>query len=286
MSRKTSRLRQWLVPRPPHPGKLQRQGKAVIKRGYTALKFDPFGDNWRTLSPPEFDLSLEIICAVREAVGEEVDVLIEGHRRFNLSTALQFAHAMHRFRPAWFEEPLDHSNISAMAELARRSPVPIATGESFSNKHQFAELLKHDVIDIWQPEPLNLGGLFATRKVADFVDAHYGVVAPHSAQGPICSAACAQLSASLPNFFIQEIFDDFNEPWEQLLVDHPVQVVEGLIQVSNRPGLGIELNQEEIERHPYHPENALPLFKRGWERRGRTAVLSTDDGASAKRYDG
>jgi galactonate dehydratase len=188
MSRKTSRLRQWLVPRPPHPGKLQRQGKAVIKRGYTALKFDPFGDNWRTLSPPEFDLSLEIICAVREAVGEEVDVLIEGHRRFNLSTALQFAHAMHRFRPAWFEEPLDHSNISAMAELARRSPVPIATGESFSNEHQFAELLKHDVIDIWQPEPLNLGGLFATRKVPDFVDAHYGVVAPHSAQGPVCSA--------------------------------------------------------------------------------------------------
>lgn len=239
----------------------------VIEKGYTALKFDPFGGNWRTLSPTEFDLSMAIICAVREAVGESVDLLIEGHRRFNAATALQIAGAMSRYRPTWFEEPLDHSNISVMADLARRSPVPIATGESFSNKQQFAELLKHDVVDIWQPEPLNLGGLYATRKIADFIDAHYGVVAPHSAQGPVCSVACMHLSASLPNFFLQEIFDDFNEPWEKLLVDHPVEVVDGHIEITDRSGLGIELNMEEIQSHPYHPENALPLFKSGWELR-------------------
>jgi galactonate dehydratase len=239
----------------------------VVQRGYTALKFDPFGDNWRTLSPSEFDLSMEIICAVREAVGDTVDVLIEGHRRFNAATALQIATYMARYRPTWFEEPLDHSNISAMAELARRSPVPIATGESFSNKQQFAELLKHDAIDIWQPEPLNLGGLYATRKVADFIDAHYGVVAPHSAQGPVCSVACMQLSASLPNFFLQEIFDDFNEPWEKLIIDHPVEVVNGYITITDKPGLGIELKMEEMRQHPYHPENALPLFRTGWELR-------------------
>jgi galactonate dehydratase len=185
----------------------------VVNRGYTALKFDPFGDNWRTLSPTEMALSMDIIAAVREKVGDRTDVLIEGHRRFNAATALQIAQAMSQYRPTWFEEPLDHSNISAMAELARRSPVPIATGESFSNKQQFAELLKYDVVDMWQPEPLNLGGLFAARKIADFVDAHYGMVAPHSAQGPVCSAACVQLSACTPNFFLQEIFDDFNVPW-------------------------------------------------------------------------
>ena len=252
---------------PRSPESMAEKAIKVVQRGYTALKFDPFGDSWRTLPPREFDLSLEIIRAVREAVGDSVDILIEGHRRFNSSTALQIATAMSQYRPTWFEEPLDHSNISAMAELARRSPVPIATGESFSNKQQFAELLRHDVIDIWQPEPLNLGGLYATRKVADYIDAHYGVVAPHSAQGPVCSVACMQLSASLPNFFLQEIFDDFNEPWEKLLVDHPVEVVDGYIQISDRPGLGIELNMEEIKRHPYHPENALPLFKSGWELR-------------------
>jgi galactonate dehydratase len=240
---------------------------AVVQRGYTALKFDPFGHNWRMLTPYEFDFSLDLIAAVRQAVGAKVDILIEGHRRFNVTTALRIAEAMQIFRPTWFEEPLDHYNITATAELARRSPVPIATGESFTNKQQFAELARHGVVDIWQPEPLNLGGLYATRKVADLVDAHYGVVAPHSAQGPICSAACVQLSASLPNFFLQEIFDDFNDPWEKLLVTNPVEVVDGYIQVSDRPGLGLELNEDQLGRYPYHPENALPLFRPGWEKR-------------------
>jgi galactonate dehydratase len=252
---------------PRTPESFAAKATEVVRQGYTALKFDPFGANWRTLSPSELDLSMEIIRAVREVVGDGTDILIEGHRRFNIATALQIAEAMLVFKPTWFEEPLDHSNISAMADLARRSPVPIATGESFSNKHQFAELLKHNVIDIWQPEPLSLGGLFATRKVADFVDAHYGMIAPHSAQGPICSAACVQLSASLPNFFLQEFFDDFNEPWEKFIVDHPIEVLNGYIEVPDRPGLGIELNLEEIVRHPYQPENALPLFKPGWELR-------------------
>jgi galactonate dehydratase len=176
------------------------------------LKFDPFGDNWRMLTRYEFDLSIDIIRAVRQAVGDAVDLLIEGHCRFNPATAIQLAEAMAPFRPAWFEEPVHHAHIPALIEVARRSPVPIATGENLSSKQQFSELLKHDVVNILQPEPLNLGGLFATRKIADLVDAHYGVVAPHSAQGPVCSAACVQLNASLPNFFIHEIFDEFNEP--------------------------------------------------------------------------
>jgi galactonate dehydratase len=71
----------------------------------------------------------------------------------------------------------------------------------------------------------------------------------------------------MPNFFLQEIFDDFNEPWEKLLVDHPVEVVDGYIEIPDRPGLGIDLNLEEIKRHPYQLGNALPLFKQGWELR-------------------
>jgi galactonate dehydratase len=152
-------------------------------------------------------------------------------------------------------------------EVARRSPVPIATGESLSNKQQFAELVKHDAVSIYQPEPLNLGGIFAARKIADMVDAHYGMIAPHSAQGPVCSAACAQLNASIPNFYVHEIFDEFNEPWEKEIVTGGVEVVNGYIEISNRPGLGIDLNIEEILRHPYQQENALPLFRQGWEMR-------------------
>ncbi len=118
----------------------------------------------------EFDLSLDIISAVRDAVGPKVDLLIEGHCRFNPATAIEFAMAMHHLRPTWFEEPVPHTNVGAMVEVARRSPVPIATGESLSSKQQFADLLQHNAISILQPEPLNLGGLFATRKIADMVD--------------------------------------------------------------------------------------------------------------------
>lgn len=254
---------------PRTPESFAEKAKAVAQRGYTALKFDPFGSAWRMMARNDFDLSIDIVRAVRDAVGDNVDLLIEGHSRFNVATALDLAREMEPFRPAWFEEPVPHTNINAMVEVARRSPVPIATGESFSNKQQFADLLQHDAVSIYQPEPLNLGGLFATRKIADMVDAHYGVIAPHSAQGPVCSAACAQLNASLPNFFIHEIFDEFNEPWEKQIVTNPIEVIDGYIHVSEAPGLGTDLNLEEIARHPYQQENSLPLFKPGWERRSR-----------------
>ena len=254
---------------PRTPESFAEKAKIVAGRGYTALKFDPFGNNWRMLPRYEFDLSLDIITAVRDAVGAKVDLLIEGHCRFNVATAVEFSMAMHHLRPAWFEEPVPHTNTMAMVEVARRSPVPIATGESLSSKQQFADLLQHNAVSILQPEPLNLGGLFATRKIADMVDAHYGVIAPHSAQGPICSAACVQLNASLPNFFIHEIFDEFNEPWEKHIVTNPVEVVDGYIHVPETPGLGTDLNLEEIAKHPYQQENSLPLFKPGWEKRSR-----------------
>jgi galactonate dehydratase len=245
------------------------KAKIVAGRGYTALKFDPFGSAWRMVSRADFDLAIDIIAAVRDAVGTQVDLLIEGHCRFNVATAVQFSQAIAPFRPAWFEEPVHHANIGAMVEVARRSPVPIATGESLSNKQQFAELLSHNVVSILQPEPLSLGGLFAARKIADMVDAHYGVIAPHSAQGPVCSAGCVQLNASIPNFFIHEIFDEFNEPWEADIVTNPVKVVDGYIEIPNRPGLGIDLNLEEIHKHPYQEGNHLPLFQAGWETRKR-----------------
>src|SRR5207245_1520393 len=251
------------------PESFAEKAKKVAARGYTALKFDPFGSAWRTLSRHDFDLSVDIIRAVRDVVGPSVDLLIEGHCRFNVATAIEFSEAIHQFRPAWFEEPVPHTNIAAMIEVARRSPVPVATGESLSSKQQFAELLKHEVVNIIQPEPLNLGGLLTARIVAGMADAHFAMVAPPSAQGPVCSAACVQRHASIPNFGIPYIFDQSTEPWEKKIVTNPLELVDGYIEVPERPGLGIDLNIEEIRKHPYRQENYLPLFKPGWEKRER-----------------
>ena len=155
-------------------------------------------------------------------------------------------------RPTWFEEPVPHTNIAAMVEVARHSRgadshrreslhQAAVRGACLSTKCQYHSARTFEC------------RRYSSRhaKIADMVDAHFGVIAPHSAQGPVCSAACAQLNAAIPNFFIHEIFDEFNEPWEKEIVTNPVHVVDGYIEISERPGLGIDLNIEEILKHPY-----------------------------------
>jgi galactonate dehydratase len=249
------------------PESVAEQAKAVAARGYTAMKFDPFGASHRIMDPKDRDLSIAIIEAVRDAVGPDVDLFIEGHCRFTVSEALLIAERIAPFKPGWFEEPVQHMNIDAVVEVARNSPVPVATGESFSSVHQFAELLSHNAVHIVQPEPLNLGGLWNARKVIGMADGFYAQSAPHQAQGPVATAITIHLNASSPNAYVAELFDEFNVEWESELVDHPAQVVDGYLQISDRPGLGIDLNLDVAAKHPYNELNFLPLFDEGWERR-------------------
>ena len=256
------------------PEAFAERARDVVARGYTALKFDPFGAAYRVQDPVEEDLSIDIVAAVREAVGPSVDLMIEGHDRFSVSTALRIADRLAPHRPAWFEEPVPHQNIGAMVEVARRSPVPVATGESFTSLQQFAELLRHDAVHILQPEPLYLGGLWRTRQVAAMVDAHYGVVAPHNAQGPVCAAVSAQLGACIPNFYVQESFDEFNVSWTRQIVNRPIVPVDGYVEVPMAPGLGIDLDWERLAAYPYERAHWLRLFEPGWERRSESAGTS------------
>jgi galactonate dehydratase len=247
--------------------------RKAIRLGYTALKFDPFGAGWRTLSMQEEDLSIHIVAAVRDAVGPEVDLAIEAHSRFSVSNAVRIGKRLEAYRPAWFEEPVPHGNIQAIVEVARHLEVPIATGESFSSKHQLAELLRTNEIDIINFEPLHMGGILGSRKVADMVDAHYGLVIPHAAQGPICTMACVQIDTATPNAWLQEVFEDFNEPWEKLLVTNYPAVVDGYIDPPTGPGLGMDLNLEEVRRHPYHEGLDISLFEDNWQfRRSGTNI--------------
>ncbi len=252
-------------PRTPHDFAIR--AKEVVARGYTALKFDPFGAAWRVMDPADEALSLDIIAAVREAVGSGVDILIEGHSRFSASTAVRLAERMERYYPAWFEEPVHHKDVKGTAHVGRQSRVPIATGESLSSLEEVATLLDMGGVGIFQPEPLNLGGLFAARQACGMAEAHGLVVAPHQAQGPVCTAVCMHLSAACPNFYLQEIFDEYNVEWEGRIVTPAARVVDGYVEITDRPGLGIELNLEEIARHPYQESAYLPLFRPGWERR-------------------
>jgi galactonate dehydratase len=251
---------------PRTPESFHEKARAVVERGYTALKFDPFGAAWRTVESREFGLSLEIIAAVRNAVGPEVDIMVEGHNRFSAHAALQLAEAMAPYHPAWFETPIPPHLISSMVEVAKRSPVPIACGEDYYRLELFAELLKHDAVHIIQLEPQFLG-ITASKQVCGMAHAAGAVTAPHSAQGPICSVVCAHLNAATPNFYVHEIFDEFNEPCEERLLKPPLTVESGYLRPPDGPGLGVELDLDEAAKHPYRPGNWLPLFKQDWERR-------------------
>ena len=252
---------------PRTPESFAERAQLVMDKGYKALKFDPFGAAWRTMSPEDRHLSIDIVRAVREQVGPDVQIMIEGHCRFSVAEAVWVGDAIAEFEPTWFEEPTAHQNIASTVEVARKINVPVATGESYSSIHQHAELLSHNAVHIIQPEPGSMGGIWRTRQVCAMADAFYGVVAPHNAQGPISTATCIQISASCPNLLTQELFDEFNVSWEHELVTNPARVVDGRLQIPDGPGLGTDLNWHEFDKHPYQSTNFLPLFAVGWERR-------------------
>ena len=245
----------------------------VVKAGFKAMKFDPFGSAWRTQTRCEQEESIDIVAAVREAVGPDIDLMIEGHNRFAPSTAITIASRLAEYRPAWFEEPVAHQNVAAIVHVAKQSDVPIATGESLSSIQQFAELLSHAAVDILQPEPLSVGGLTRTKTIVGMADAHYGVVAPHNAQGPVCSMVSMHLGASTPNFYYQESFEVFNEPWtRQIVAAEPLTIADGQVQVSDATGLGIDLDWERLAAHPYMPTHVLRLYEDGWETGGSSPI--------------
>jgi galactonate dehydratase len=241
----------------------------VKAMGYTALKFDPFGTAYRFPDAAEEKRSLAIIRAVRQAVGDGVDLCIEGHDRFGISTAIRIGKQLEEFRPMWFETPVMSTDIQATVEVARAIPVPVATGERFGRLSQFMELLSHRVVDIVQPETLRIGGVAGARKAAAMAEAAEAFVALHQAQSPLNTAINAHIHVTLPNFLIQECFDDFLDPWSREIMHGVPRVKNGYLEASDSSGIGVELDESEMAKHPYGENNFLRLFEEGWEKRGR-----------------
>ncbi|NJM09051.1 hypothetical protein HC891_26925 [Candidatus Gracilibacteria bacterium] len=256
-----------LVPRPARAAQLLREGARCGSARLHRAEVRPLWRNLARHRPRRFCAGDRDHRRCARGRWPNVDILVEGHNRFSPHTALQFADAMASYQPTWFETPVPPQRISQMVEVAKRSPVPVACGEDYYSAQQFAELLSHDAVHIIQLEPQYLG-MTVSKQVCGMVNAHNGVTAPHSAQGPLCSLVCAHLNTATPNFFIHEIFDDFNDDWSRNILTKPINVENGYIELSDEyPGWGADLNYDEIAKHPYNPNNYLPLFRAGWERR-------------------
>ena len=252
---------------PREPAAFAEEAARVKAMGYTALKFDPFGSTYRFFDAGEEKKSLAIVAAVRKAVGEDVDLLIEAHDRFSVSTAIRVGQELEPYRPMWLETPVMSTDIPATLQVARSIRVPVATGERFHHLSQFLELLAGRAVDIVQPETLGIGGIGGARKAAALAEAAEAFVALHQAQSPYNTAINAHIHASIPNFLIQECFDDFLEPWVREIMQGVPQVKAGYLEPSDAPGIGVEFDEKAMARHPYGPNNFLRLFENGWEKR-------------------
>jgi len=244
-----------------------KRAKEVVDLGYTALKFDPFGKNYMRIDSNEERLSVNIIKAVREAVGIDVDILIECHDRFSVSTAVKLGKQVEDYAPMWVETPVLSSDIPATNEVARKLFIPVATGERFTTTRQFTELLQKKLIDIVQPEYLGLGGITPLLEVFHIAAGFGAGVAPHNAQSPLSTAVNVHVGISQSNTLIQEYFDEFHDERLKKVFSGAPKVKDGYIEPTETPGHGVTLNEKEAEKYPYGPQNFLRLFEEGWERR-------------------
>ncbi len=243
---------------PGSPEQNAKESTKVINMGYKALKFDPFGQkNFYTLSKEEFFLSENRIKAVREAVGENIEILIEGHAKFNVMTAVKISEMLKKYKPLFFEEPVSEENISELVNLRQHTNTSIATGERLYTKFPFAEIVEKNAADVLQPDIANAGGITELKKISIIAEPKHITIAPHNTCSPVGAIAEMHLSKSIPNFEIMEYHAEFYSPHYFKVFDGFPRQKEGYVTLSDKPGLGLELNEKEIKKHaPFNATNA------------------------------
>lgn len=241
----------------------------AVKKGFNALKLDPFGLSKDFLSEGELREAYEIVKAIRKRFGSELKIMIDVHCRFTPAEAIRVARQMQDLDLFWWEEPTTAERECLSNEVALQSPIRVATGEQFDKIGRFFTLAVGGGISIWQPEPMSLGGIKNTIAVAHVAEASGAWIAPHQSGGPVATAVCLQLAACVPNFLILEHFDAFNDPWTRDLVTwHPtIDPKNGHLSFPSAPGLGIDLNLDVVKQHPYDPAAYFDTSQEGWEKR-------------------
>jgi galactonate dehydratase len=238
----------------------------VVGHGYQALKLDPFGSGTLELDHAETMRSVSLIEAVRDAIGEEAELLVEMHGRFSPATAIRLAGLLEPFNPGWIEEPCPPENLKALSKVSAHTDLPIATGERIHDRIEFREIFELQAADIIQPDISHIGGILETRKLAATAETHYVMVAPHNVGGPVLTAANLHLAACTPNFKIQEHFNDFADAAIKAVAPGLPAVVDGYFALPQAPGLGVELDLDALAEFPRQQAN-FNLFKENWHLR-------------------
>lgn len=234
------------------PDEFAAKAKQAVSRGVTAMKWDPFGKNYLDISRKELSRAIDCVGAVRDAVGRDIDLLIEGHGRFNIPTAVNIARELEQFNPMFFEEPVPPDNLDALLEVKNRANIPISAGERLYTRWDYKPLFDKAAADYIQPDISHAGGIMELKKIAAEAECRYIPFAPHNPSGPVANAATLQLAACCPNFCILEIMYSDVE-WRSDVTNEALSYSDGYMEIPDKPGLGIEINEAECEKHPYMP---------------------------------
>lgn len=252
----------------PTPESWAERARQAVSRGFTAIKFDidniapeRFGDSYHVtpggwlqgqqfpVSNKELDLMVRLLGAVREAIGPEIDLAVDCHWNYNTRDAIKIANAFEPFRLSWLEDPTPPDNIEALKRVTDHSPVPICSGENHYTRHGLRQMIITQAVDVIQPDIPKVGGLLEAKKISDLADIYYLPLAAHNVCSPIGTMAACHACASMRNFTVIEFHAQDIPWWDDLVMDGGMLIKDGYITLPDKPGLGIELNDEVARVH-------------------------------------
>jgi galactonate dehydratase len=240
------------------------KAREAVGRGYRAMKFDPFGTAWKEMTLEQSEEAVELVAAVREAVGPQIGLMIEFHGRLSVGCALETMRKLEPYCPAWCEEPASPDSIDLLQEVKKQARLPIAAGERLYTLSDFYRLLSTRAVDVVQMDISHCGGLLLSKKIAAMAAVQDIRVSPHCSVGPVALAACLHFDMSTPNFMIQEAFAEFDIPWRNRLVRGWNPIKNGEFVLTDQSGLGIELDEDEVALHPYVKNSFPSLWNSEW----------------------
>lgn len=257
------------------PDEFAEKAKEVAAKKFLGCKWDPFGKAWQQISKHDLNSAMECIAKVAEVVGEDIQLLIEGHGRFDIPTAVKIGRRLEEFDIFWFEEPIPPDDKEGMKQVKDRVRVSIAAGERLYNRYEYRQFFELGCSDYIQPDISHAGGLFEMRMLGAEAEARHIGFCPHNPSGPVANAATLQLAACVPNFVMLEMMMT-DVPYRAEICDEDLTIKGGRMVIPDRPGIGIDLNEKELLKHPYirtelrhyrgdltniRPVDAVPYYK-------------------------
>lgn len=237
----------------PHPYETPAQCAEVAldcveRLGFTALKFDPFREEFFTISPEGLEHAVACVRAVREAVGKRAEIAVDGHWRFGPQAAIGIARALEPFDLLFFEEPCPSDSNEMLARVRAAVKVPLATGERYYTRWGVWPLLRDNLVDVLQCDVCHCGGILELRKIAAMAEPFGVTMAPHNPNGPVSLAAVVHFAACTPNFLITESVHE--RPIDSAIVKHAPKIEGGYVSLPAEPGLGVDLDEAALLTRP------------------------------------